>query len=194
MSLFNPNPRPADSSNRGARPAETPSTGRVDDVASQDDDVRAGMSPFMERNAPVTGAGPTDADKCSNVIATGSRWSGTLKIDDSVRIEGQLSGEVDAKGTVHIAEGARVEAKVRAAFVVISGSFKGEVRCTERLELMPRSRVEGQLVTKVLNVHEGAIVDGTIQMQNRDTLAEGETAAPREESRSRSNGRASAPA
>jgi cytoskeletal protein CcmA (bactofilin family) len=109
----------------------------------------------------------TDPDKCANVVAAGSRWSGSLTIDDSVRIEGQLSGEVNAKGTVHISDGARVEAKIRAAFVVISGSFKGQVRCTERLELMPKSRVEGELITKVLNVHEGAQLDGNIQMTER---------------------------
>ena len=108
--------------------------------------------------------GVTPADKCANVIAAGSKWNGTLNIDDSVRIEGNLTGEVVAKGTVHIADGARVEAKIRAGFVVISGSFKGEVRCEERLELMPKSRVEGELVTKVLNVHEGAVLDGSIQM------------------------------
>jgi cytoskeletal protein CcmA (bactofilin family) len=94
-----------------------------------------------------------------------------------------MSGEIVAKGTVHIAEGARVDAKIRASFVVVSGSFKGEVRCTERLELLPKSRVEGQLVTKVLNVHEGAVVDGSIQMtaetapRTRETERNGSTAS-----------------
>jgi cytoskeletal protein CcmA (bactofilin family) len=119
------------------------------------------MPSFGEREVRVL---PVEADKCANVIAASSKWSGTLNIEDSVRIEGQLSGEVNAKGTVHISEGARVEAKIRAAFVIVSGAFKGEVRCSERLELMPKSRLEGQIVTKVLNVHEGAILDGSIQM------------------------------
>jgi cytoskeletal protein CcmA (bactofilin family) len=107
----------------------------------------------------------SSAEQCPNVIAAGSKWTGSLNISDSVRIEGQLNGEIVAKGTVHIAEGARVEAKIEAAFVVVSGSFKGQVKAGERLELMPKSRVEGELVTKILHVHEGAVVDGTIQMQ-----------------------------
>jgi cytoskeletal protein CcmA (bactofilin family) len=120
---------------------------------------------------PGDGRGPTPLEKCTNVIASGSRWNGSLNIEDSVRIEGHLTGEVNAKGTIHIAEGAQVEAKLRAAYVVISGAFKGEVRCDERLELMPKSRVEGEMVTKVLNVHEGAIVDGSIQMANEPVTA-----------------------
>jgi cytoskeletal protein CcmA (bactofilin family) len=127
-----------------------------------------GSSSSSNANAR-NGNGATPADQCANVIASGSKWSGTLNIDDSVRIEGNLTGEIVAKGTVHISDGARVEAKIRAAYIVISGSFKGELRCDERLELMPKSRVEGEMITKLLNVHEGAIVDGSLQMASEPT-------------------------
>jgi len=119
-------------------------------------------SPYGIQSQSSTG--PTAPDKCANVIAAGSTWKGTLSIEDSVRIDGRVSGEVEAKGTIHIAEGAVVEAKIRASFVVISGTFKGEVRSLERLELLPHSKVQGDLITKVLNVHEGAVVDGNIRM------------------------------
>jgi cytoskeletal protein CcmA (bactofilin family) len=124
---------------------------------------------------------PTPPDKCVNVIAAGSRWKGTLNVPDSVRIDGHVSGEVDAKGTVHISEGAVVEAKVKAAFVVICGAFKGELRCLERLELLPKSKVQGDLVTKVLNVHEGAVIDGSIRMSaEKSGEARGDEEAARE--------------
>ncbi len=114
--------------------------------------------------APTPRQGATPPEGCLNVIAKGSRWKGALTIDDSVRIEGQMSGEIMAKDTVHIAESAVVEAKVHAAYVVISGRFGGEVRCRERLELLPKSRVKGELFTKLLIAHEGAVIDGHIQM------------------------------
>jgi cytoskeletal protein CcmA (bactofilin family) len=107
---------------------------------------------------------PTPADACANVIGAGSRWKGSLTISDSVRIEGQFSGDVDARGTVHISEGAQVDAKIKAAFVAIAGTFKGEVRCSERLELLPSSRVQGDLITKRFTAHEGALIDGSIRM------------------------------
>ena len=50
------------------------------------------------------------------------------------------------------------------------GSFKGEARCDERLELLPKSRFEGDIVTKTLNVHEGAIIDGRIQMASAKSI------------------------
>jgi cytoskeletal protein CcmA (bactofilin family) len=124
----------------------------------------------------------TPPEKCVNVVAAGAKWKGSLNIADSVRIDGQLSGDVEAKGTIHISEGAQVEAKIRAAYVVICGSFQGEVRCSERLELLPKSKVSGEIVTKVLNVHEGAVVDGSIRM-SAEKAAEGkvEELAPRRE-------------
>ena len=165
MTVFRNNGRPNDPDpNRFAEQA--PSRAEGVDLLNKEPEHAPMPSFTTEREAPA--APPrnmaTDAANCANVIAAGSKWNGSLNIDDSVRIEGQLSGEVVAKGTVHIADGARVDAKIRAAFVVVSGTFKGEIRASERLELMPRSRVEGQLLTKALNVHEGAILDGSIQM------------------------------
>jgi cytoskeletal protein CcmA (bactofilin family) len=106
----------------------------------------------------------TAPEKCANVIAAGAKWKGSLNVADSVRVDGHVSGDIEAKGTIHISEGAEVDAKIRATYIVICGTFKGEVRCLERLELLPKSKVQGEIVTKILNVHEGATVDGSIRM------------------------------
>jgi cytoskeletal protein CcmA (bactofilin family) len=65
---------------------------------------------------------------------------------------------------VHVSEGADIDAKIHASFVVIAGNFKGEVRCDQRTELMPRGKVSGEIITKMLSIHEGAILDGNVQM------------------------------
>jgi cytoskeletal protein CcmA (bactofilin family) len=124
-------------------------------------------------SASSTPANPNDApiapDRCTNVLAAGARWKGSLKVEDSARIDGVFSGEIDAKGTVYVSEGAEVDAKIHAAFVVVSGSFKGEIRAERKAELMPTSRVSGEVMAKALSIHEGAILDGTVQMTS-DTV------------------------
>lgn len=137
---------------------------------------------FLDREA---GTGPTPPEKLANVIAAGSKWKGSLTVQDSVRIDGHLTGEVNAKGTVLIAEGAVVEAKIKAAFVVVYGSFKGEILCTERLEVLPRSKVQGDLVTKVLNVHEGATIDGSIRMSSPEKAVESTDGPTQDNTRTR---------
>ncbi len=129
---------------------------------------------------------PTPPEKCTSIVSTGSAWQGTLKIEGSVRIDGQLSGEIDARGTVHVSEGAQVNAKVRAAFVIIAGTFQGQVQCSERLEIAPTGRVRAELTTRSLVVHEGAFTEGQIHMVDENPLlAPSEAAA---------NGRAGLPA
>jgi cytoskeletal protein CcmA (bactofilin family) len=128
---------------------------------------------------------PTPPENCASVISAGSAWQGSLKIDGSVRIEGRLSGDIETQETVHVMEGAQVDANVTAAFVVIAGTFQGAVDCSERLELMPKSRTKGELTTKLLTVHEGAFIDGQLRMQdpmltdNRPAPARPSTAAVR---------------
>ena len=104
------------------------------------------------------------ADDCSSIIGAGSVWQGNFSTDGSVRLDGKVSGEVKAAGTVHITDGAQVNAVVQARFVVVAGSFDGQLYCSERLELLPSSRVKGAITTPQISVGEGAFIDGEIHM------------------------------
>ncbi len=103
-------------------------------------------------------------DDCSSIIGAGSVWQGNFSTDGSVRLDGKVSGEVKAAGTVHITDGAQVNAVVQARFVVVAGSFDGQLYCSERLELLPSSRVKGAITTPQISVGEGAFIDGEIHM------------------------------
>ena len=163
MSFFGSSTRPdlkvGDTNERGVRGSDTRFLGEVNNGESD-------LSPpsFVGDSRVQPSAAPTPPERCTNIVATGARWKGSLKVDDSVRIDGQFAGDIDAKGTVQITESADVDAKVHAAFVVVSGNFKGEIRGDQRVELMPRSKFTGEIVTKVLSVHEGATIDGSVQM------------------------------
>jgi cytoskeletal protein CcmA (bactofilin family) len=127
-------------------------------LASQAAAAAASQSGATARSpAPATGEPMT-------VLSSGSIWQGSLKIEGSVRVEGQLSGEIEARDTVYVAEGSQVDAKINAALVVLAGEFQGEVNCRERLEIMPTGRVRARLTTKSLVVHEGAFMEGEIHM------------------------------
>jgi len=115
--------------------------------------------------------GPTQPDKCENVLAAGAKWKGTLTVDTSVRVDGQFSGQIESKATVHVAEGAQVDAKIRASYVAVAGSFRGEIRCDQKVELLAHGRVDGEVITKVLTVEEGAVFDGHVQMTAGESAA-----------------------
>jgi cytoskeletal protein CcmA (bactofilin family) len=123
-----------------------------------------GSERYTSAPATNTNDAPLAPDRCTNVLAAGARWKGSLKVEDSARIDGIFSGDIEAKGTVHVSEGAEVDAKIHATYIVISGNFKGEIRAERKAELMPTSRMVGDISAKMLSVHEGAVFDGGIQM------------------------------
>ena len=107
---------------------------------------------------------PASPDDCASVIGSGSVWQGNFETDGSVRLDGKVSGEVKAAGTVIITQTAHVNAVIQARFVVIGGSFDGQLYCSERLELLPTSRIKGSMTTPQISVGEGAFIDGEIHM------------------------------
>lgn len=110
---------------------------------------------------PIVEAGPEDF---TSVLGGGSSWNGNLNSEGSVRLDGEVSGEINAAGTVLISQGARVNAKIEAKFVIVAGSFDGQIFCAERLELQTSSRIKGSIKTKRLSVGDGAFIDGEIHM------------------------------
>src|SRR2546428_3331648 len=106
-------------------------------------------------------AGPEDY---SSILGAGSNWNGNLSTEGSVRLDGEVSGEIKAAGTVLISEGARVDAKIEASFVIVAGSFDGQILCAEWLELQASSRIKGSIKTKRLSVGDGAFIYGEIRM------------------------------
>jgi cytoskeletal protein CcmA (bactofilin family) len=131
---------------------------------------------------------PPAVDHRSSVVSVGSSWQGNLKIDGSVRLEGEVTGEIDAKDTVFVAETAKVDAKVRAAQVIIAGSFEGEVFCSDRLQIMPTGRVKAELTTKLLTVFEGAIIEGVVRMNRESQPATAPTPSRPNDANSRKPG------
>jgi cytoskeletal protein CcmA (bactofilin family) len=123
--------------------------------------------------------GPAQPDECTSIIGAGSTWKGNLATEGSIRLDGKVSGEIKAAGTVHITDGAEVSATVHGKYVVVAGSFDGQLFCTERLELRPTSRTRGSITTRLLSVGEGAFIDGEVHMTDEvpDSVPSGRASA-----------------
>lgn len=100
------------------------------------------------------------------LIGEGTVIDGELKFTEGMRIDGQVNGNVIAVEEGHsilvISENARVTGKVKAGHVIISGEVVGPVHSDELLELQPKARVVGNISYGVLEMHQGAFVDGEV--------------------------------
>lgn len=90
--------------------------------------------------------------------------AGDLSTEGSLRIDGRLTGTIRQADTVVIGVGATMNGDVFAREVIIGGALAGNVHATERVELQPTAIVNGNLVTQVVLVQEGGVVNGRIEM------------------------------
>jgi cytoskeletal protein CcmA (bactofilin family) len=106
-------------------------------------------------------------EQVETVVGEESSIQGTIRSEHSIRIQGAAQGEVESKRAVYVEEGARVNAKIIAAEITISGQVEGQVFSTGRVEIRPTGRVTGEVNAASLIMQEGAYLDGQIKMKNR---------------------------
>lgn len=113
-----------------------------------------------------TGSGQSgygDQDSFS-VIDRFSRFDGDFVAERDLRVEGNVKGSIECHGTLFVAEGAVVAAKVTAENITVAGDLSGETRCRGKLHLLPTGRVRGRVSTSGLVITEGAIYEGELAM------------------------------
>jgi len=97
-------------------------------------------------------------------LGQGSRVEGKLSFEGSVRIDGEVQGEINAKDTVTIGETAVVSAKIHAKAVVLLGRLDGDVAAQKRVELRSPGKLTGNISTPSLVIHEGVVFEGHCAM------------------------------
>jgi cytoskeletal protein CcmA (bactofilin family) len=99
-----------------------------------------------------------------SVIDRHSIFDGTFQANRNLRIEGEVKGTIECRGTLFVAQGANVSAKVEAESITVAGDLNGDIRCQGRLQIMPSGRVRGKVTTVTLVINEGAYYEGQLEM------------------------------
>jgi cytoskeletal protein CcmA (bactofilin family) len=105
------------------------------------------------------------------IIGKGAKLEGTVVSAGSLRIDGQIKGQVNADGDVMLAPQSQVEADIRAQNVSVAGRFKGSIVVKGRAELARGGRVDGNITAKTLVVEEGAKFQGQSIMDQQSPQA-----------------------
>lgn len=94
------------------------------------------------------------------IVGQGAKLEGTVVSAGSLRIDGQVKGQINAEGDVLLSPQSQVEADIRAQNVVVAGRFKGSINVKGRAELSRGGRVDGDITSKTLVVEEGGVFQG----------------------------------
>ena len=114
---------------------------------------------------PTAAGAPTAARAAAeSCVDSESHFNGLYQTKQNLRIEGIAEGEIQCDGTVIVAEGARVKAKVSASTITIAGELEGEVVCRGTFQIMPSGQVQATVSARRLVVHEGGLYNGDFHM------------------------------
>jgi len=97
-------------------------------------------------------------------LGKGSRVSGKLNFEGTVRVDGQVEGEIAAQDTLIVGERAVVTAQISGTTIIIRGKVTGDINARKRVEIRAPGRLFGNIVTPSLVIHEGVIFEGHCSM------------------------------
>lgn len=110
------------------------------------------------------GVKPSPPDRVISIIGPGMKVVGDCDSDGAIRVEGSVKGNIRAGKAVVVGKDGRVEGDIFTQDAVIAGTVTGALRAGSRLEVQASSRIDGEVMAARMQLEEGAVLNGTIQM------------------------------
>lgn len=117
---------------------------------------------FKSKAVPVK----LDPDTTDTLVGEGSSFEGNIKSDASIRIEGQVTGDIECKGDVTIGEKGRVKSNIAARNVIIAGTVTGDIQTQSKLTITSTGKLYGNITVASLSIEQGSIFEGSSRMSN----------------------------
>jgi len=95
-----------------------------------------------------------------SIIGNGVKIEGKLTSSGDIRFEGEIQVDISSDNYVVIGEKANVNGKIDASIILVGGQVSGIINAKEKLTLSANGNLEGDIVTKILVVEEGATFNG----------------------------------
>ncbi|SHF57172.1 Polymer-forming protein [Mariniphaga anaerophila] len=99
-----------------------------------------------------------------NIIDEGTLIKGDISANGDIRIDGELNGNINAKGRLVIGPKGKVEGEINCSNIEVSGYIKGKVTVSELLTMKSSARIYGDVVAGKLSVEPGSLFTGTCTM------------------------------
>ena len=114
------------------------------------------------------------------VLDVDASMQGTLSFKDPVnlKINGKFEGTLDTRGSLTIGENAVIHANIKGEMITVSGKVTGNITAQQIIRIFPPGEVVGDITTPVLEVGEGAVLQGRCQMGKAGKLST--SGSPRE--------------
>ncbi len=89
--------------------------------------------------------------------------NGAVEASIPGRIEGNVNGDVRSSGTVIIGEQAQIRGHVYASDVIVHGRVYGDIYASNKAVITDKARIKGDVTAMIMEIREGALVEGAIR-------------------------------
>ena len=119
-------------------------------------------APALPAHTATVDVRPASGAHVGTYFDESSQFTGSLKLNKSVHVDGSIEGDLDCSGTVTIGPSGKVTAHIRAESVLIDGEVHGDIEARTEITLRKSARVYGDLKTEGIVIERGAKVEGQI--------------------------------
>jgi len=113
-----------------------------------------------------------DEEEFDTVLSPDIEFTGNIAFDKPFMIKGHVSGRIETSSDLVIAEGALVEADIRAATLILRGTLTGNVLASKRIELTASGKMTGDISAPEILMETGCQFSGNCAMSTVPVKAE----------------------
>ncbi|HPU97953.1 MAG TPA: polymer-forming cytoskeletal protein [Candidatus Hydrogenedentes bacterium] len=117
------------------------------------------VSPKYNENRIVTLLGP------------GCRVTGDIACPGTIRVDGEVQGNVSSEDSIVVSAGAVVHGNLRAGRIIVAGQVHGNITALERIELQRAGQVLGDISAPRVSIQEGVAFEGACVMRAEEQSA-----------------------
>ena len=129
------------------------------------------MAVFTQKKRPVpsmpASAAPAVGNQ-SSLIGKTLFIKGEVFSEDEILIDGNIQGKINVKNRVIIGINGNVEADIDAREVVIKGKVTGNVKGSQRVEIVPTGVLHGNINSPRVVIADSGVFEGNIEMHGRE--------------------------
>jgi len=107
-------------------------------------------------------SGKHDDFSINTIIGPKTNLKGDIETGGFTRIDGSITGNVNASGRVVIGERARLKSDIYGTAITIGGVIFGNVIAGESLVILSTALVLGDIITRRIRADEGCLIHGKV--------------------------------
>jgi len=116
-----------------------------------------------------------------NTINAGTEIIGDINSNGDIRLDGVLSGNINAKGKLVVGESGKVKGIINCRNADIFGVVEGKLNVSELLSLKANAQIIGDMVTNRLAIEPGCRFTGNCNMMEEPNTSFSESFAKNED-------------